>query len=69
MNSGEWKCRIVRATDGGLVLDLPEELVKALCVTSGDDIVVAAARNGFFEMWKHEPPFDPEEMIKRANRI
>ena len=69
MSADEWKCRVIRTTDGGLVLDLPEELATALAVTSGDDIVISQSRNGMFDLWKDEPPFDPSEMIDRMNRI
>ena len=69
MAAGEWRCRVIRTTDGGLVLDLPEELAEQLAVTSGDDIIVAKARNGFFDMWKEEPPLDSAEMIDWMNRI
>ena len=65
----EWKCRVIRTTDGGLVLDLPEELATALAVASGDDVLISKARNGMFDMWKVEPPIDPAEMVERMNRI
>ncbi len=69
MAAGEWKCRVIRTNDGGLVLDLPGDLAEKLGVTSGDDIIVEKARNGFFEMWKEEQSFNPAEIIDRMNRI
>jgi antitoxin component of MazEF toxin-antitoxin module len=64
-----WKCRIMRATDGSLVMDVPQELAEALRAASGDDLEVTKTRNGLFELWKPEPPFDPEGMVEYMNRI
>ena len=62
-------CRVVRTTDGSLVLDLPDDLAAALDITSGDKVEVAKDWNGMFDMWKVEPPIETSEMIERMNRI
>lgn len=69
MSERAWDCRIIRTTDGSLVMDVPEDLAKALRVTAGDELAVVKARNGFFEMWKPESTINPVELIERLNSI
>ena len=69
MSSNSWKCRVLRTPDGGVVMNVPEDLAKALRITPGDELQVDKARNGFFDLWKVEPPLDPEVFAERLIRL
>jgi len=69
MSSETWRCRVIRSTEGALVMHLPDGLADALHVASGDEIDVARGRGGMFDLWKVEPPVDWSIIVERLNRL